>query len=286
MAGLHSLQAVNHGKEELDVTVYRASREAALSWKDTLAGTLASFSGFMLREDEKSWQLYDGHGRHFRQVDNVTNEIVSESSGVISVDRGVIESDVRDLMMNDDLVLIGCAEGHAGASAADHSNFSVMCRKMIIEAKPADLRHIMLVESRRWSCRVIGMVVDLSRLSGEMTDVFIDRSPWLRQSWPLVSHHHADTLADRLAKARANYTAELLRECSRAAGLGEELALGLQTSWALAGQGPRYRFAQRLVSVLSEGLIYAPATAEKFSDDIIAAKGHEVVRGYQKLLRA
>jgi hypothetical protein len=264
--------------------VYRDSIKRAEKWKDIMVGRGESAHHF-LRRDETSWSIYDRTGELLGESQNITNRHIEEVTDTVQVDRSILEADVREFMLNEDLTLIACAENHAGASAADHSNFSVICRRMLMEADAQDLRHVFIVEGRKWPCRVVGVVADLTRLSGKMTDVFVDRVRWLRNSWPLVAEHHADVFAERLAKTRSSYVLELLEDCGKSAGVSSDIVLGIKSMWSLAGPGLRYRCAQQIVSTLREGITLAPQTPETFTSDIVDQHGKRVIQACQKLLR-
>ena len=242
-------------------------------------------SSHLLRRDETSWAVYDHTGGFVGESQSVTGRHVEEMHTTVAVDRSLLEADAREFLLNEDLTLIACAEGHAGASAADHSNLSVICRRMIMEADATDLRHMFVVDGRRWPCRVMGVMADMSRLSGKMTDIFVERVKWLRNSWPLVAEHHDDVFAERLAKTRSAYVLKLLDDCGEAAGTSADIMLGVKSMWSLSGPGLRYRCAQQIVLTLQEGIAFSPGEAEMFTDGIVDRHGKSVIQTCQKLLR-
>lgn len=274
---------MNDAKDGLDVTAYRGSVAAAENWKDTMVARGGS-TCLLLRRDETSWIVYGRGGAVVGESDDVISKHIEETTDVVSVDRSTFERSTREALFNEDLSLIACAEGHAGASAADHSNIAVMCRRMIVEASAEDLKHIFLVDSHQWPCRVLGLFADLSRLSGEMTDVFIDRSKWLKSSWPLMAKHHITTLADRLTNGRQRFVMDLLAECADAASFDRILVPGLQAAWMCAGPSYRYRFALFAVETLRDGILFSPRTPEVFSPEVVALHAKDLLKAFREMM--
>lgn len=279
------MQAVGHGKNAMDVTCYRTSEKDTLQWKDTLAGSLGSPDCYLLRYTLNRWGVYDRSGAFLSETANAIRNHVSEVERPVDVCRAEIEQAARDFLMNDDLSLIACAESHEGASAADHSNLGVVCRRMIIEARPRDLPHVFIVESRQWPCRVTSVLADLGRLSSDMKDVFIDRRQWLENSWPLFAQHHLDVVADRLVKVRSAYFGDIIENCGAAAGLSFAVSLGLRSAWTLASPGVKYKGAKALVEVLQDGMQFRRAKPEQFSEEIINERGKDAIKAFRKAVR-
>ena len=177
------------------------------------------------------------------------------------------------------------AEGHAGACAADHSNFVLISRRMIVDAKAADLEQVFVVKSNRWPCPVVGIFANVASLSAEMQDLYLDRWKWLNHSWPLVSDHHKDMLADRMTKVRGTYVQQLLEDCGRSAGMSGERILEMQTKWHLASRQSKYQFCQQVVSRLEEGLLFAPGEAETFDPEVVVRRGADAVRNWRGILQ-
>lgn len=267
----------------MDVTAYRWAERDAILWKD-VAASRSEFHGHLLRKDEHLWLVYDSDGAALGDQSEVVSGHIPESDVPVEVDRSKLLEDVQDFMLNDDLTILAVAEGHAGASAADHSNLGVLCRRMILEADSKDLPHLFIVDSRRWACRVTGLAADMTRLSGHMTDTFIDRRQWLVKSWPLLERHHLEVLADRLAKVRPGCFSELIRRIGEATRLSDDLLLGLTVAWHTAGPGARYRCARKVVELLKDGIILHPSVAEEFSDDVIRLKGKEALQAIRENL--
>ena len=267
------------------MTVYASSQRDALRWRDVMA-SLGQFDNFLLRESESTWSVFDHRGKPLiASTKGVVGKHVAEASGVVQVDRVAIEREAREILFNDDLSLVSCSEGHAGASAADHSNFSVLCRRMLMDAAPDDLRHMFIVDSRQQACRVVGLMVDVARLGREMTDVFLDRAEWVKKSWPLLTRHHTDVLASRLAECRPRYVSDVIGECGRASGVAADTIIGLQTQWTLASPSAKYHFAQHLVATLIDGIRFIPGQAETFDSETIVLRAREVLAEFRTRLR-
>ena len=256
----------------------------AEKWMKTLVN-MGGYETYLLRHGPHAWDVYDGDGKFVGKSKNVVGRHVEECLHVVDVDREHLIQEAKSALYNDDVTLIACAESHAGASAADHSNFVLISRRMIIEAKPADMQHMFLVESRRYPCRVVGIYADVARLSEEMQDTFLDRWKWLQNSWPLVNQHHRDMLADRIAKSRSDFMAQLLADCGHAAGFSGDTVLGAQSRWTMSPPGAKYRFAQHVVSALAEGLIVQPGKAETFNHETIEKNAKKVMESYRTILR-
>lgn len=265
-----------------DVTAYRVLAGDAEKWKDVMAAR-GEAACYLLQRSEDSWIVYGRDGTTIGESKDVVTQHVTEAPTVVSVDRDLFLQDVREFMFNDDLSLLACSEGHVGASAADHSNFAVLCRRMILEANEKDIQHVFVVESRRWPCRVAGVVADLSRMSGEMTDIYIDRRQWLQKSWPLVDTHHFDVLADRLARIRHKYVMEVIESCGDAARFTRELITGVQASWMVAGPGAKYRCVRQVVELLRDGIQFKPREAEVFSEEILTRHCRAVFNLFAKI---
>ena len=283
LPGLYSLQAVSCN-EEPDITAYRMSPDDAINCKRSMAA-MGSYGCLLMRDTAESWDVYDGDGEFIEKSSDVIQNQVGEVMDHVEVNREDLVREARETLLNDDLSLIACAEHHAGASSADHSNFVVVCRRMIIDAKPHDMQHIYIVESKQWPCRVTGIFADVNCLSSDMQDVFLDRVKWLNKSWPLLKHHHLEMLADRMAKTRPRYVSDLLADCGRAAGLSPDLILGMQSTWAIASPGAKYRFAHHLVTALQSGLMFYPGQVEEFDPDVVERYGKVVVDNYRSILR-
>lgn len=287
LPGLYSVQAIGKNPQESDpdVTVYRMSAKQAVQWQRTVAKK-SIFDRFLLRHGEEAWDVYDAEGKLESLCYDVLSEpAVSEAPVVIEIDREYLQRRVRNFIGDDRLSLIACAEAHPGASAADHSNFVVMCRRMILDAKPPDLEHVYVVEPKEWDCRVVTLFADVSSLSTAMQDMFLDRVKWIKNNWPMVSAHWEETFADRLARSRIAYVSSLLRECAAHAGMTQEMSLTLLTKWSLASVGSKYVFAQHIVRTMKEGVHYTVGEPESFDPEIVKQKAGEVVKDFRTMLR-
>jgi hypothetical protein len=283
LPGLHSAQATHNDDHTPFVSVYRQSSEAAEKWIRTNP-LVATHTSFFLRSQEHSVRLYEQHGKIVKNLTAPSFEALYDLEESIRTDRDAMLHEAREILNNQRLILIVCAEGHAGASAADHSNFVIACRRMIIEASTTDLEHIFVVESRRWPCRVTGIYADITALSPAMQDIYLERYKWLSNSWPLNTQHFLSMLADRLVRSRSSYVTDLLHDCGLAARMSPEMILTLQSVWMLASTGAKYRFAQHLVKTLQEGILFEVHDAEVFTPEIVESHGADVIRNYRTFL--
>ena len=283
LPGLYSMQAVSEDPTQPDVTVYRLSAKEADEWKTSMA-MYGCYKWFLLRSDTDKWDIFDKHGKFVDKRRDVVEDHVKEVNTHVEVDRDEFLREAREALGDDEWSLVSCIEGHAGASAADHSNYVVVCRRMIIDAKPGDIHNMCIIDSKQWDCRVSGVFARVGRLSNFMQDTFLDRVTWIEKSWPLLQKHHRDTLADRLVNARGSYVRDLLQDCGYAAGMSRELILSMITKWTLASPSAQYRFAQHIVTTLQDKMIFEAGKAEIFEPAYIERKGSEVVSDYRRLL--
>lgn len=124
------------------LTIYREQPSTAADW---IAGAARDkcFDAYLRRRGDGYWERWDIHG----QATNGGNSLLvipyRESTAPVSVDRAEFLQEARVLTGSAGMSLLACREGHAGASAADHSNFNVVCRRMIasIPIRPAHRRN-------------------------------------------------------------------------------------------------------------------------------------------------
>ena len=276
-----SVQAIASDPASPILTIYRRLPTDAATWINDAARTRL-FDAYLLRHDRDDiWELYSAHGLPLDGGDALQSATSGNPTTPVPVDRAELIQEARELTGDPGLSLIACREDHAGASAADHSNFNIMCRRMIGEATPADLEHVVIIDSRRWPCPVTGVFANVARLSPAMQDVFLDRQKWLQKGWPMVSRDFQEVLADRLARLRADYVCELLRHCGKVARMSEARITAMEAKWLLASPGPKYRFALHIVETLREGLLFEKGMAETFSPEIVRSHGKAVVKDYK-----
>ena len=283
LSGLHSLQAVSNQDLVPDVTIYRKEVEELEQCMRKLVRR-SIYDHFILRHTEHRASRYDSQGRLSEQLTqpNFIPAIAPEE--ILQTSREAMLQEARTALRNEGASLIVCAENHSGASAADLSNFVIICRRMIMEASNADLAQFFMVDHKIWPCRITGIYADISALTESMQNIFLERYKWLSQSWPLNIRHHAETLAERFVNARSSYITNLLCDCGRAAGMSDEMILTLQSKWMLSSPGARYRFAQHLIGALKDGLTYTPFEAEIFEEAHVGIHGAAAVRDYHSLL--
>tara|TARA_R110002110_G_scaffold8326_12_gene41924 strand:- start:506 stop:1291 length:786 start_codon:yes stop_codon:yes gene_type:complete len=257
--------------------------DAAEDWKAIMA-VQDCFQWFLMRSDREHWDTYDKHGLFLEKRTDVTRTHVEEVTHTVEVDRVAFEKEGREALGGGGWCLISCLEGHAGASAADHANYAVVCRRLIMDAKPKDMECVCIVESKKWGCRVSGIFADVGQMSPDMQNTFVERFRWLNNGWPLVHKVHRDVLADRLSKVRHSYMGELLQSCGNAIGMSPEIILGVRTKWSLASPRVQYRFAHHVVDTLEEKMILASGEAETFDPDYVERRASEVLLDWRQRL--
>lgn len=281
--GLCSVQAAGANPASPILTIYRKEASTAADWIAE-AALDKRFDAYLRRRGDGYWEGWNVHGKPTYGGNTLPVIPFRELTTSVAVYRAAFIQEARGSIGDAELTLLACAEGHAGASAADHANFKVVCCRMIEEAAPADLEQIYLIDSRKWPCRVTGVFANVANLSPGMQDIFLDRLKWIRNSWPLVVRDFHEILADRLATVRIDYTHGLLLDCARAAGFPENQIIGLRSKWMMASPGPKYRLALHLVETLHEGLITEKNSAESFSPEIVKRYGAKVVKDYKRRL--
>lgn len=281
IADLCSVQAVGANPRGPILTIYHEQPSAAADWIAE-AARLKPFENYLRRRTNGSWERWNVDGIPTNGGNTLPVIPFQESTTPVPVDRAAFLQDARDFTGDGGLSLIACREGHAGASAADHSNFDVVCRLMIADADTADLEHVVIIDSRKWPCPVTGVFANVARVSPTLQDVFLDRVPWLQNSWPLAERNFHDSLAQRLASLRQSYVCELLRDCGHAARMSEDRVTAMVKNWIMASPRSRYDFALHIIDTLAEGIIHEKHTAESFSAEIVQRRGSAVVKDYPR----
>lgn len=241
---------------------------------------------FFLRRSEKEVDVYDPKGSHLDNLKAPQFKQAPEIEEGAVINHEELTTEAREIIGNPNLWLVACVEGHANASAVDHSNFMVMCRCLIMEADKSDLEHMYVVDSHKWPCRVTSLFADISALSTEMQDAYLERYTPLKLGTPLNQDYHKSVMADHLARLRYCYVTKVIEDCGYAADLEWDIVRSLQAKWMLASQGAKYKFAQHLVDTLYEGIKYEKGCAEMFTEAVLSLKGADVLTDFKKHLHA
>lgn len=285
LPGLYSLQAVPSDPKGADVTIYRRDVKDALSWKGTMIKR-GGYDKFLLRHAVDAWEVYDSDGKLVCKSSDVTGAGASEPRRKLEVNRELVEIEAM-AAVGPGLTCLSCVEGHAGASAAEHSNFCVFGRKLLMDAKPEDLTHVFIVESKAWPCRVMSMFADMSRVSEEFQNKFLDRHHWWSKGWALDNEHHKALLATRLSDGRRDYLNHVFVEAlleSGAAVTGDD-ALDAKVSIALASVDTRRTMASRLIHLLYADVVYGGRTeAEAFSEAALKKHAAAIAQTFRETL--
>lgn len=284
IADLCSVQAAGANPAGPILTIYCEQSSTAADW---IAGSARDkrFKAYLRRRCNGYWERWNVHGVPTDGGNYLLVIPFQESTTPVPVDRAAFLQEAREFTGDGGMSLIACREGHAGASAADHSNFDVVCRRMIADADTVDLEHVVIIDSRKWPCPVTGVFANVARLSPTMQDVFLDTVSWIQNSRPLDVGAFHDKLTHRLAKLRKSYVCQLLRDCGRVARMSEGRIKAMVVSWTMATPRSRHEFALHIVETLAEGLLFEKHTAEIFSEEIIQRRGADVVKNYTKHIR-
>lgn len=239
------MQAVSDREGLPDVTVYRRNVGEVVDWKDAIAAK-GLFSRFLLRHAVDAWDVYDASGKLESLCDNVVGQRVGELPTVVFVDRDILAAEAARALGAGVSCLTACA-GHAGAPAADHSNFGTMLRMLITDGDDADLRHLSVVESHTWRCRVGGVFANVSALSPTAQNMFLDSFGSITNSKPLDAGDHRRMLVNRLASLRVDHLCDVCAEVGAAGGLDEEDILSIRLNVSTSGVEFRRGLAEELI---------------------------------------
>lgn len=224
--GLYSVQAVSLTKGLPDVTIYRESASEALSWK-TESAKRGLFDKFMLRHSIDAWDVYDSDGKLEHLCNSVAYPEEPDKSATVNVEISKLEEEAMKAIGKKHTLVVS-AESHSGSSAASHANFLTMTAKMIHDADHEDLRHVHVVSSSSWPCRVSALFLDVTEASSGMQDAFLDRYKKLSAGQALDVELHKKVIASRMAVLKASQLADIYRDASITAGATEDDALSVK----------------------------------------------------------
>lgn len=278
MRGLYSVQALPVDPAGLDITIYRDTAKEAVAWKDAQAKT-GKYRKFLLRHAVAAWDVYDGSGKLEHLCDNVVNEQQREVNKEFKVDRQAFIQKAK-AQIGSEYTCVVVLEAQQNACAADHSNFVVMSQIMMLQGSSEDKKHICVVESQDWGCRVIGLFMNVAKLSETAIDKFLDRYAWLVKSWPLAGDHHLEVLSSRLSTIRRDYLLDVVGSVMRS----EEESIAAKFNMLSASDEKLKVLAQKVVDTLSYALeISAPGAPEMFDEDCVREKRDEILSVYSEL---
>lgn len=285
LAGLYSVQAVPDGVRP-DITIFRDNAKDAAAWIKKRASQARRYKWYLLRHSSNAWDVYDASGKLVGVTKSVGKESAShDHRDVIDIDYDYFVEEGRKALGDRDTSCLIHVEGHRGAKAVDHSNFVVVCRRLVLEADTRDLKHFYMAESRQWPCRVLGLYANVSKLSARMQDAYLERVRHIKHSRPLIQEHHQEMLADRLVNSRAEYASTLIRQCALAAKMSEDLILGIMTAWSMTHDKNRYSLALHIVRTLYDGIELSSTEPETFDATTIATLGPKAIAAYEFYLK-
>lgn len=278
MRGLYSVQALPVDPEGVDITIYRDTAKEAVAWKDAQAKT-GKYRKFLLRHAVSAWDVYDGSGKLEYLCNDVVDEYRNENTKEFKIDRQAFIDKARAHIGNDYTCVV-VLEAQQNACAADHSNFVIMSQIMLLQGLAEDKKHICVVESQDWGCRVIGLFMDVAKLSEAAIDKFLDRYCHLSKSWPLSGSHHLEVLSSRLSTIRRDYLVDVVGSVMP----DEEASIAAKFNMLSASDDKLKVLAQKVVSTLSYALeISAPGAPEVFDEDCVIEKRRELQSAYLEL---
>jgi hypothetical protein len=284
LPGHYSLQAVSITAGVPDVTQYFRSQEAALRKKQALANN-RTHSRYLLRGAQNAWDVYDDTGKLECLCSEVAIDQAQEVDAVVRVSREQFEA-AADAAIGADAHCLVCVECHRGGSSADHSNFVVMMRAMIMDANEKDLEHFYVVESHDYDCRVIGLFAKMSSLSPAAADFYLDRYEWLSKSWPLSNPHHLLVVAQRIAQVNVQGLCEVVDQALQYQQADENARCHAKFVIAMSPFETRRKLAEEMLEILgTEGLEFNGLGAPETFDEVqIAKKSSELVTAFRDTL--
>ena len=285
LPGFHCLLALTESNHGLQVTSYHRDLGSIMGLMAKLPSK-SEFSTCLIKTNQIDvWTCFDSRRFITGSYEQIVTQPIPEWREEIQVSREEFTAQARESLDIDLLLLLACSEFHPGASAADHSNLSLMLHRMITEASDGDLQHVFLVESKKWTCRVTGFFATIEELTPEHQDRYLDRRKSLENSWPLEHEHHLESLSHRLALSRGSYMEEVIAECGKASGKSREIILGMLCKWALATPKAKERFARHVVDCLKDGILFEHGKPEVFDGSYTEKRGADVVKDLSEMLR-
>lgn len=278
LPGLYSAQAVASAEGLPDVTIYRATVEEALQWKDA-AAKKCQFERFLLRHAVDAWDVYDAAG----DLESLCDDVVGRRPGE-QLTNCVVVSDLLHAeamaAIRPGIVPIIHVEAHAAASSVDHSNYGFVLKAMVRDADPRDLHHMFVVESHSWDCRVAGIYADVVNLSPVGQDLYLDMLTALKRRVPLDIADYSQLFVNRLAALRAGYLSDVCAAAGKLSGLDADEILSIRMNVGARGAQWRRALAKELLK-LTGGKPVAPkqglaeeldtSSLERISDAVVAA---------------
>lgn len=278
--GFYSLQAVSASENVPDVTCFMRELEALIPFRKRLVAS-GKFCGFLLRHGATKWDVLDAAGKcTHASVDcaaDLRQELAEERP---LTPRALMLTEAADVL-GTGLTRLACAEYHADASAADHSNLMVLMRVMLTDTPTANAHLFLSDTNRKGLGRVTSLVGHMSQMRTEDSDKFLDRHNWTDQGWPLNNAHHADILATRLSSLRASYLADVVCHAAVYDGMpAEELPMVRYNVTSLSTE-KRSTLAKDLTEILYSGLEYDDSgKAEIFNTEEVRASAERVMASY------
>lgn len=282
LPGLYSVQAVASTEGLPDVTIYRATVEEALQWKDATAKK-GQFERFLLRHAVDAWDVYDATGELESLCDDVVDRRPGEQLTNFDVDSDLLHAEAV-AAIRPGIVPIIHVEAHVAASSADHSNYGFVLKAMIRDADPRDLHHMFVVESHSWDCRVAGIYADVVNLSPAGQDLYLDMLMALKRRVPLDIADYSQLFVNRLAALRAGYLSDVCAAAGKLSGLDADEILSIRMNVGARGVEFRRGLAGELLK-LTGGKPVAPkhGLAEELDTSSLARISDAVVAAAFKL---
>lgn len=291
LEGLYNIRAVAANADEPDVTVFRSKARQAIQYvADMSAKYTGKYKYYIVNHALDAWDVYDAKGKLKYLCSSVSHEswmdAVRENPGDRTDVLATALQEAKIELGDDAVTQLAYVDWHREASAVDHTNFLILLRRMIQESEDDDLQRLYLVHSKATNNVSLGLYANVSKLTAEIQDLYIDRYRHISKRFPLSQERHKETLAHMLASCRVDYGGEVLRTCARAAHVAEDEILGMMATWALTDAETRYPFALHVVQTLHSGIKLDSNRLEFFSDEIMDEHGAEAIKSYEKFLGA
>lgn len=279
LPGFYSLQAVSASPETPDVTSYMRDLKSLSAFSERMVAT-GKFKGFLLRHSVDKWDVLGPKGKTVVNSVDARAAIRLEQLEPFGPSRATYRKEAAEVL-GEGLSTLSCAEYHAAASAAEHSNMVVLLRVMLTDTKE-DNPHIYISDTNRCGeGRVTSLVGHIAKMRTEESDRFLDRHNWVDRGWPLNNVHHAEILAGRLTLLRADYLADIITYAARADGMGDEGLPMVRFNVTAVSTEKRGMLTKDLIEILYSSIEYDDSgRAELFSLADVKDSAKRIMNAY------
>ncbi len=276
------MQAVSNSPDTPDITSYMRDLASLTDFRKRMTAT-GKFQGFLLRHSAEKWDVIGAMGKTVANSVDARAEIRREHRESFGPSRSVFRKEAAEVL-GDGLTILSCAEYHAEASAAEHSNMVVLLRVMLTDVT-ADNPHLYISDTNRCGeGRVTSLVGHIAKMRPEESDRFLDRHSWVDRGWPLNNVHHADILAGRLSLLREEYVADIVTYAARSAGVDDDNLPMIRFNVTSVSTDKRHALVKDIIEILYSGIEYDDeGRAELFNLDEVKNSAGRIMKTYNTI---